>query len=101
MIERCKTVNDPGRGRNTGLVAHDLIVQLDRLMRARLVMFARPVVPAVTLLMFVAVAFIQWSGAMGMPVFAIALASCEQMRRAREMLANLQSSPANGRDNEN
>lgn len=69
-------------------------------MRAGLVMFARPVMAAVTLPVFVMVAFIQWGGTMGMPSFPIALASSEKMCRARKMLADLQPSPASGRDDE-
>lgn len=99
-IKRSKIINGRGWRRSTGLAAHGLIVQLDCLMRAGLVMFARPVVTAVTLLVFVAMAFIQWSGVIGMPMFSIALTSTEQMRRAREMLANLQPPPASGRDDE-
>ncbi len=49
-------------------------------MRARLMMFARPVVAAVTLLVFmVVVAFIHWRGVFGMPMLPITLAPSEQV----------------------
>lgn len=98
-IERRKSVNDHGRTRNAGLAAHGLIVHLDCLMRAGFMMFARPVMAAVTVLVLV-VAVIPWSGVIGMPLLSIALASSEKMGRARKMLANLQPSATSGRDNE-
>lgn len=94
-----KIVNDHRRAGHANFAAHGFIVHLERLMCAGLMMFARPMMVAVTVLVLV-VAFIQWSGVIRMPLFAITLDSSKKMYRTREMFANLQPSPAGGRDDE-